>query len=687
MMMKTKRARWRWTSDCTLGGALLVAGCGGLPAGDGADNGTNNDNSEPSAVALPITAATPPAEFASSRPVVITWLDDPGSGTIAKTDFIRVQVRNTRNRTLSVALTLRAAGLDSRKVSRSLTTLSLTANQTKVYNLAIGSIPVQSVGSITELQIQGAGTDNGQSFRALATKPLFADFNTTFTTATFRTQKGAASRTQGIVPASLSLSALNLTLDTPRGRVRNSSGTMVDVTTLTRNQVLATEMLDGIDGWNKRLAIGSQIPLPPPASTIPQVAIHVCAVWPAEYDDATGLIGDDFLNTPGLSNYADRYGDATVLDTADNVIWNGSLGSDGCTPTLFLKEGNYSLLQYPLVRRLYDDNQTPTEFRVFMAQPGMTFEDVQIYLTRFHATPSTGPTVNLTVANSIQDHVTNVMAALGQVLVTPDIYFRGKELRQIGTESKFVGQHDIFVNTGCGGLGSCAPESNVWLGPNNDGVPAAWQRGVMLHELGHAQMYSGLFGGFNGTDFNDLPSEQVGIPPLCRCDHVSASNAVHCLQSLEPGGAAISEGYGHYFASKILNNQSQANCSFPYYKEVLLTAGQLPVYPPVSVSCRTPVKWMANHCLDATRHDSGIEYDWMQFLWNLDTTGANLTNRGILESILTACGGDSCTVVGGTTQKPMNYNLFYEGVDSYYGFNSQEMVHLRTTSDATGVNW
>ena len=47
---------------------------------------------------------------------------------------------------------------------------------------------------------------------------------------------------------------------------------------------------------------------------------------------------------------------------------------------------------------------------------------------------------------------------------------------------------------------------------------------------------------------------------MCRCDHVTSSNQLHCLQSREKIDTAIIEGFGYFFAAKLFNDEDENDC-------------------------------------------------------------------------------------------------------------------------------
>ena len=108
---------------------------------------------------------------------------------------------------------------------------------------------------------------------------------------------------------------------------------------------------------------------------------------------------------------------------------------------------------------------------------------------------------------------------------------------------------------------------------------------------------------------------------------------MHCLQSREGLGDAITEGYAQFYASKIFNNPNESDCSFGYYKEFLSMGGaEFPSALPVPNwhKCNTPIQWMENWCENGSAR-RGTEYDWMGFLMAVNVgSGVDMATVGTI---------------------------------------------------------
>ncbi|MBX3192900.1 MAG: hypothetical protein KF819_38300, partial [Labilithrix sp.] len=217
---------------------------------------------------------------------------------------------------------------------------------------------------------------------------------------------------------------------------------------------------------------------------------------------------------------------------------------------------------------------------------------------------------------------------------------------------------------------SCASDPIKFRGddrpPGEPLVPGdSFWKFVVAHEIGH-KVQERAMGEF-GRNYN-TGGGTLKAPPKCSCDHIQTSNTLHCLQSIEEPGAAQVEGFAQFFASRVWNRASEADCVFKYYKEFLNDAcmpgvpadgctgaagGLVKSLPPIPLTCVAPVRWRNNNCFDASVNpgdlvtDFGVEFDWMGFLYSSNTQGVSTASVEDMFSIYrTACGG-SCR--GGET--------------------------------------
>jgi hypothetical protein len=198
----------------------------------------------------------------------------------------------------------------------------------------------------------------------------------------------------------------------------------------------------------------------------------------------------------------------------------------------------------------------------------------------------------------------------------------------------------------------------TYLGPCRGNGPCLCMPGdntrwkmILAHEIGHQIQGHAIGPGDLGASYefcsggrciNDPPGIATESP-LCSCNHVRASNAVHCLQSIERTGGAQREGFAQFFAARVWNDNSESDCSFVYYKEFLddtcvadpqdplgscpdiPTGGAVLRSPPLRVDCAAPQKWRNRHCNAAEYADMTTELDWLGFLYNLNVLAPEAT--------------------------------------------------------------
>lgn len=188
----------------------------------------------------------------------------------------------------------------------------------------------------------------------------------------------------------------------------------------------------------------------------------------------------------------------------------------------------------------------------------------------------------------------------------------------------------------------------------------AFWKFVVAHEIGHKIQQRAM--GIPNSEFERVQ----GVAAECSCGHITGTNTLHCLQSLEHWNAAQAEGYAQFFASRVWNQAAGSDCTFRYYKEFFndvcmpgaedgCVAGAGGVgfisKPPVPVSCVLPTRWRNNKCFGAgvvpgdVVTDYGTEFDWMGFYYGMNTQGAP-TERATMGELFGAyrftCNDDNC---------------------------------------------
>jgi hypothetical protein len=221
---------------------------------------------------------------------------------------------------------------------------------------------------------------------------------------------------------------------------------------------------------------------------------------------------------------------------------------------------------------------------------------------------------------------------------------------------------------------------------------------VVGHELGHMQQSASVgstavaYPFFSPTG-NPVPAR----PAACGCDRVVSANQYHCLNSREYSSAAQAEGWAHFYSSKVMNDPAAATQNFGYYKELRTepTPGTVVVkLPPVATNAKAPVKWRNRNCPLA---EHGTEWDWLTFLTNVHTTGANkLSIAEISDIYQRACfaSGTRCTgseISWDTTTPQIDTNArkpLRPAAQAKFGGSTTALKYLQwvTQADSNGVS-
>ena len=144
---------------------------------------------------------------------------------------------------------------------------------------------------------------------------------------------------------------------------------------------------------------------------------------------------------------------------------------------------------------------------------------------------------------------------------------------------------------------------------------------VIAHELGHT-VASGSIPNAGYPSLN-------GFPALCRCLHVQRGNDLHCLQSIEPLATAASEGFAHFYATRVWNDFSAAAPIFQYYKEFREPDGAiLPPSEKIVNVRQPPIHWADTYCPTV---GGATEYDFLGFFYSINT--APLDQRTTLSDL------------------------------------------------------
>lgn len=618
-----------------------------------------------------------PGDDPSPDAVTLSW-DFTPDGTSRTGLPIRVENRWH----VPVDITIAAVSVDGveRPMSRDLAKFELNAHVERNVEIAVADLPMQLIdaGVNTLVMASHVGPDGQRRFSFLA--PVWVAHRADFRSAVVRTteQEAEANATLGNAELAAHLAQRNgrLIRDTERGPE------VINVEDLATKRITGrTSVVTGALG-NPNFDADD----PPPQAIEPQfiekVSATFCVRVLAAYSDL-GL-GEDFLTgTTGGFPWAyepARFMYFGIIKSDSSWLNLVYLDANGCTPSWSPPVGNYTAYLTPAINNL----------------SGVR---INVYATDAHTSTSSTVAFGITSAGTINLDMGG-LSTLNSVAVAASTAV----FRQLGAfvAGGAAGLTTVHVEQNCNnnGQGSACytpstsvppvPTRTVWLGndPTVNGVPGnpkGFKKFTFLHELGHA-----IQDGRHGL-WTSSYSDTVNVPG-CQCTHVTSSNQDHCLQSREHIRAAQTEGFGHFFASDVLNDGAQSNCTFNYYKEFLENGASVenPTLPPVPKSCITQVRWLeALHpnasgvptsCLMA---DRGVEWDWMNFYWSLRNKVSPYSYAQIASVYTQTCGG-TCTNM--TLSTAFNFSNLQTAANTVFGLTSARALHWSSNGDNFGVD-
>lgn len=337
--------------------------------------------------------------------------------------------------------------------------------------------------------------------------------------------------------------------------------------------------------------------------------VRFCAEYSIDFDDANA-IGDDYF----IANTDRPARGALVLiqRVSDNeeiflsyTPWDGTYA--GCTPILPLSsDSTYRVSVYSsaLVNgntiNVLDNDST---------------DDLYAFVEFTAYTPWANGTVWFDT--SVQPQW-NIAAAAGWAMYRRPIGLTGESF-------------DLYTQA-CDSGGSCRDGNSTKISTGGSN-----RKYIIAHEFGHLVAYRK-----NG---NVGPSSSYGASPSnCYTDLDQDHEAV----SMEYQGAAASEGFAHYYAAVAFNLTTEYDCMFSYYKPVDwdrdadLDEGDASceVEPYSGVGGADYLgSWCSGYLVNR-----GTEWDWLRFLWDLDTDEGVATTT--IFDIYVSSDPDSWTATG-----------------------------------------
>jgi hypothetical protein len=101
----------------------------------------------------------------------------------------------------------------------------------------------------------------------------------------------------------------------------------------------------------------------------------------------------------------------------------------------------------------------------------------------------------------------------------------------------------------------------------------------------------------------------------------------HSIGSQEWVSGAMIEGWGHFFAADVFNDDSEADCGFEYYKTTFSDSS--PAIDCESGNSPYVLAYMENEC-GPTVDNRGVELDWLRQFWDVHTNGGGISFNTML---------------------------------------------------------
>lgn len=153
-----------------------------------------------------------------------------------------------------------------------------------------------------------------------------------------------------------------------------------------------------------------------------------------------------------------------------------------------------------------------------------------------------------------------------------------------------------------GGSRYTSSDNIIWI--NDDSTPHTDNKFVIVHETGHAVLDHKV----GGTVW------QGNYGASNNCDEEPSS---HSMRSREHDASAFLEGFAHFYAADVWNDDDETDCSFRYYKDV---EGALRTVDCEFNNTRFEEYYHETQCVGGTGY--GVELDWLRAFWDIHTNGS-----------------------------------------------------------------
>lgn len=480
----------------------------------------------------------------------------------------------------------------------------------------------------------------------------------------------------------------------PSAGLDASSLTREDRTALLATLAGRTGTVDGVAVAPSQTKPSGTVSLPLKREWLDTIELHMCARWAPEGFRDIGVNVPVMHSVPSEDYNLDgpaAYANATVNDGLFPA-WSGRLNGAGCSPPVTFCANRVGMVVSTASLAVPTSSGVLTLYgtREFKITPTRSY----VPSILFAYTPGVGTSGLAIVASSA--YPVRVAAVVSRILTMPDNGVLRHKLNytaptlNLHTENGCPGYTEFEYSPGRFGE-ACADANIAWFGPSLglvNGVYVLTGRHTtedaytLGHELGHSAQHAS-----NGGP----PNAGYGGPATgyCSCDHVTDGNQIHCLQSRHLHASAEVEGFGHFYAARMMNDQG-ATCRFTYYKNFRRESDQDAgfwgsVAPPVPVDCGIPYTdyvngaptqgWVPSMCPAA---DRSSEYDWLTFLWAVNGSATTAQRSSMT---------DLFTILGGAGQGlGFTWASVRTKAESHFGFGSTKFNRFSTSGQAHGVN-
>jgi hypothetical protein len=559
---------------------------------------------------------------------------------------LQIALRNRVREVVSVNVEAICMGLGDEDATEALGRHVLAPMEERTLSIDARRLGIQSAASsaevIVKLSIQRADGKKLTKFSS----PLFYHFDEAFQGVTVYDQQQLLQKYNGGKIQSDPAKALGFKKDgtgrlvqidkSPAALARRAAPIETDASGESRGTVISSSILVlSDDGQQPVQSLAPSMREAQPAEALfsatvtANASVRVCSHWKTLFEDS-GL-GEDFWTTASAHREA-AYVEYNIHNAVgDAVVNSGVLNDAGCTTGMVsLSPGAYWLEMRSNIKKTISGQQ----YNYYIRYNNGSSRYHYAQRVDFSVTSGQSGTVTLRPANYYD--FSNMNAIAGHVLgynppiVKPNTY-------------------NIWYGQQCPGF----TDGSSCFDPSNSSKPvyvsqqSVGEKFVVAHEMGHQAAYFAYGLPYLSYSPAGDPGD-TGTPELCRCDHVTTYNQLHCLQSREITSTAITEGFGYFWAAKIWNNTNGTDCILAHPKQVKMPNGTI-LQPPVAADCRNQVHWKFSYCDDSQA--TGTEWDWMQFFWNLHAScgTSNLTLDDIYDLIYRACGNATCNTADNLT--------------------------------------